>query len=75
VSGRVRGGTLELSRFMATCCAADAVPYSIKVKLPEGSDSYDENKWLRVRGKVGPGRKTVVASSVEEIDQPLDAYG
>lgn len=75
VSGRVRGGTLELSRFIATCCAADAVPYSIKVKLPEASGSYDENQWLRVRGKVGPDRKTVVASFVEEIDQPLDAYG
>jgi uncharacterized repeat protein (TIGR03943 family) len=75
VSRPPRNGTVELSRFMATCCAADAVPYSIKVTLPEGSGSYDENKWLRVRGKVGPGRKTVVASSVEEIDQPLDAYG
>ena len=50
-------------------------PVLAPVMLPEGSRSYEENRWLRVRGKVGPGRKSVVATSVEPIEQPLDAYG
>jgi uncharacterized repeat protein (TIGR03943 family) len=75
VSRPPRNGTLELSRFMATCCAADAVPYSIDVELPDATASFEENKWLRVRGKIGPRRKSVIATSVEQIDQPIDAYG
>jgi uncharacterized repeat protein (TIGR03943 family) len=75
VSREARDGTVELSRFMATCCAADAVPYSIDVRLPNTAGTLKENQWLRVRGTVGPRRKTVEAASVEEIDRPLDAYG
>jgi uncharacterized membrane protein YcgQ (UPF0703/DUF1980 family) len=60
---------------MATCCAADAVPYSIDVKLPDTAGDFEDNKWLRVRGTVGPQRKSVVATSVEPIDPPIDAYG
>jgi uncharacterized repeat protein (TIGR03943 family) len=75
VSRPPRDGTLELSRFMATCCAADAVPYSIDVELPDPTASFEENKWLRVRGTVGPRRKSVIAVSVEPIDRPIDAYG
>jgi uncharacterized repeat protein (TIGR03943 family) len=75
VSRTERDGTLELSRFMATCCAADAVPYSIDVELPENVASFDENDWVRVRGTVGPRRKTVVATSIEPTERPLDAYG
>lgn len=73
------GGGLELSRFMATCCAADAVPYSVEVLLPDGGAAFEENTWLRVRGTVAPGPGepafVVEAGSVEEIERPLDAYG
>jgi uncharacterized repeat protein (TIGR03943 family) len=79
VSRPADGGALELSRFMATCCAADAVPYSVEVRLPDGAPAFAENTWLRVRGTVapGPGEPAFVvdAESVREIERPLDAYG
>jgi uncharacterized repeat protein (TIGR03943 family) len=75
VSRPPRNGTLELARFMATCCAADAVPYAIEIKLPDATASFKENQWLRVRGTVGPRRKSVVAEAVEPIDRPVNAYG
>lgn len=75
VSRPARRGSLELSRFMATCCAADAVPYSVRIELPDAVGSFKVNQWLRVRGTVGPGRKLIVARSLEPIDRPLDAYG
>jgi uncharacterized repeat protein (TIGR03943 family) len=79
---RVRsdGDTTELSRFLASCCAADAVPYSINVRFPEGTVGYEENDWLLVRGQVmettsGTKAFQVVAEEVEKIDRPVDAYG
>jgi uncharacterized repeat protein (TIGR03943 family) len=75
VSRTERDGTVELSRFMASCCAADAVPYSIDVELPDAAASFKENDWVKVEGTVGPRRKTVEAISIEPTDRPLDAYG
>lgn len=74
------GSTLELSRFLASCCAADAVPYSINVIVPESTAGYDTNQWLLIRGEVvetASGRRAfqVVAEDVERIDRPVDAYG
>jgi uncharacterized repeat protein (TIGR03943 family) len=72
--------TVELSRFLASCCAADAMPYSVDVTLPQGSVGLGKNEWLLVRGQVvappdGERSFKVVANEVEEIDRPLDAYG
>jgi uncharacterized repeat protein (TIGR03943 family) len=75
VSRSASGGTVELSRFMASCCAADAIPYSIDVALPKGAAAPEKNAWVRVRGTVGPQRKSVIAESVEPTERPLDAYG
>jgi uncharacterized repeat protein (TIGR03943 family) len=74
------GSTLEVSRFLASCCAADAVPYSIDVILPEGTDGYEDNQWLLVRGQVvetTDGQKAfqVVGEEVEKIERPTDTYG
>jgi uncharacterized repeat protein (TIGR03943 family) len=75
VSRQARNGTIELSRFTATCCAADAVPYTIDVRLHDAADSVEQNQWLHVRGRVGPRTKSVEAESIEQIEQPVDAYG
>jgi uncharacterized repeat protein (TIGR03943 family) len=76
---RVRNdGSVELSRFMASCCAADAVPYSIDVVLPPDSVGAEKNQWLDVRGTVETGTRAafmVAADSIQPIDTPLDAYG
>ena len=75
VSRTAVDGTIELSRFMASCCAADALPYSIDVALPEGTTAPEKNDWVRVRGTVAPRREGVDAVSVEAIERPVDAYG
>jgi uncharacterized repeat protein (TIGR03943 family) len=76
---RVRDdGSIELSRFMASCCAADAVPYSIDVSLPAGGAGVEKNQWLEIRGSVETGTRTafmVEAETAKPIDRPLDAYG
>jgi uncharacterized repeat protein (TIGR03943 family) len=77
---RSDGSTLELSRFLASCCAADAVPYSVDVIVPEGTAGYEDNQWLQIRGEVaetGSRKKAfqVVAEDIERIDRPADAYG
>jgi uncharacterized repeat protein (TIGR03943 family) len=75
VSRVPRDGTMRLSRFLASCCAADAVPYSINVEVSDGV-AWEKNAWLQVRGTVETtGKIHVVADSVEAIDRPVDAYG
>jgi uncharacterized repeat protein (TIGR03943 family) len=72
--------TIELSRFLASCCAADAMPYSIDVSVPGGTANLEKNEWLLVRGTVvappdGERAFSVVADEVAEIERPLDKYG
>jgi uncharacterized repeat protein (TIGR03943 family) len=72
--------TIELSRFLASCCAADAMPYSIDVNVPGGTAGLEKNEWLLVRGTVvappdGERDFSVVADEVAEIERPLDTYG
>jgi uncharacterized repeat protein (TIGR03943 family) len=74
-------GAIELSRFLASCCAADAMPYSVDVILPSGTPRLEKNQWLQVSGQVAEeqrGKRTyfhLVADQVEPIERPVDAYG
>jgi uncharacterized repeat protein (TIGR03943 family) len=77
ISRRAGDGTLVLSRFLATCCAADAVPYS----LPVSTDlevPFKQNDWVRVSGAVktsGKYKLYVAADRIDGIDRPLNPYG
>jgi len=78
VSRRTRNGQVEISRFMATCCAADAVPYSVQVKPPDGAIDFETNQWVLVRGTVtaDPKRTFVItADKLEAADRPSNPYG
>lgn len=73
-------GSIELSRFLASCCAADAMPYSVDISLPAGTSPPEKNQWLLVRGQVveptsGGRAFSVAATEVEAIERPADAYG
>jgi uncharacterized repeat protein (TIGR03943 family) len=73
-------GTVELSRFLASCCAADAMPYSVDVELPAGAAKPEKDQWMLVRGQIveptsGERKFSVTATEAEEIDRPIDAYG
>jgi uncharacterized repeat protein (TIGR03943 family) len=67
-------GEFTLTRFYVSCCAADAIPYSVKV-TGDGTD-YAGDVWLRVRGSlVYEGEiYRLAAESVEEVEEPDNQY-
>ncbi len=71
---------LLISRFILTCCAVDAYPVGIPVKLEEKSDSYSQDIWLEIEGKmtteeIGEKRQIVIVpSNITEIPTPRDPY-
>jgi uncharacterized repeat protein (TIGR03943 family) len=76
---------LMLARFIITCCAVDAYPVGIPVKLQESRTAYPQDTWLEVAGEMmsesSPGDATqkrqlvLVAQSVKKIPTPADPYG
>ena len=62
-----------LTRFYVSCCAADAIPYSVTVR---GGGVYPDNTWLRVNGALESheGQFELVAGSIEEVDTPENPY-
>jgi len=71
---------LFLARFVITCCAADAYPVGLPVKLQGTGDKYPSDMWLEVDGKMvtetlsGKRQLTIAATSLTEIPQPKDPY-
>jgi uncharacterized repeat protein (TIGR03943 family) len=43
---------LMLSRFVITCCAVDAYPVGIPVKLETSRQTYPPDTWLEIQGKM-----------------------
>lgn len=43
---------LYLSRFILTCCAVDAYPVGIPIKLPQPRSNYPVDSWLEVEGEM-----------------------
>jgi uncharacterized repeat protein (TIGR03943 family) len=71
---------LLLSRFVITCCAADAYPISLPVKLAQGRDAYKPDTWLEIEGQMmtadlaGKRQLTIVAKTLEPILEPKNPY-
>lgn len=71
---------LLLSRFVITCCAADAYPVGLPVKLSASRQAYPADTWLEVEGKMitenlGDKRQlTIQASSLKQISEPKNPY-
>jgi putative membrane protein len=69
-------GAFELARFYVSCCAADAIPYSVVVD-PAGSEAaFERDTWLRIDGYLEQRGSdyVVVAESVRETEEPSDPY-
>lgn len=70
-----------LARFVLTCCAADAYPVGLPVKLSKGQDRYTPDTWLEIEGKMvtetinGQRQLTIAADSLKKIPQPENPYG
>jgi uncharacterized repeat protein (TIGR03943 family) len=67
-------GTLGLTRFHVSCCAADAVPFTVPLVLDPGS--RDDDEWLDVRGRLAlrDGVYVLDPESVAAVDAPSDPY-
>jgi uncharacterized repeat protein (TIGR03943 family) len=69
-----------LSRFVLTCCAADAYPIALPVKLASSSKQYKPDSWLQIQGKMatetlaGKRQLVVVASLIQPIAPPKNPY-
>jgi uncharacterized repeat protein (TIGR03943 family) len=71
---------LLLSRFVITCCAADAYPVGLPVQLTQNSQAYPQDTWLEVEGKMitqnlqNKRQLTIQASSLKPIPEPQNPY-
>lgn len=71
-----------IGRFVITCCAADAYPVGLPVKLPEGQTraTYPPDKWLEIEGQMiteeleGKRKLTIEALSLKPIPEPKNPY-
>ncbi|MBW4579496.1 MAG: TIGR03943 family protein [Tildeniella nuda ZEHNDER 1965/U140] len=69
-----------LSRFVITCCAADAYPISLPVKLSQGRDAYKPDTWLEIEGEMmtadlaGKRQLTIAAKTLKPIAEPKNPY-
>lgn len=70
-----------LARFIITCCAADAYPVGLPVKLPEGDRSaYPPDTWLSIEGQMttetlnDERRLVIAAQTLTEIPEPANPY-
>lgn len=83
-------GYIRVSRFVLTCCAADAYPVGLPVKLaesrfssredsPERSD-YPVDSWIEVEGEMTTGELSgrrqlvILPTAVTPIEEPKNPY-
>ncbi len=71
---------LTLSRFAITCCAADAYPVGLPVKLTQSRITYPPDTWLEIEGQMitdnlaGKRQLTIQASALKPIPEPKNPY-
>ena len=71
---------LMLSRFVITCCAADAYPVAITVKFSGTRQNYPQDSWFQVKGKAivetfnGSRQLVIDASEIQPIPTPKNPY-
>lgn len=73
------GEGFEISRFTASCCAADAVPSTVRVKPGPGlrSGIWPTDTWLEAVGVVrreAGGGFVLVAERASQEEEPADPY-
>jgi uncharacterized repeat protein (TIGR03943 family) len=71
---------LTLTRFVITCCAADAYPIGLPVKLSHSRQTYPPDRWFQVQGKMitetlaGKRQLVIAATSLEPIPEPANPF-
>jgi uncharacterized repeat protein (TIGR03943 family) len=69
----ITAGTFALTRFYISCCAADAVPYSVAVRADE--DLVDDT-WLRISGTLQRDEEgfVVIPEDIRPVEEPSTPY-
>lgn len=76
---RFKGDEFMVSRFVISCCAADAAPLGLLVKWPE-SGALAQDQWVEVKGQFDLGRfdgeelPVLMAESISPIETPAQPY-
>jgi uncharacterized repeat protein (TIGR03943 family) len=71
---------LMLSRFVITCCAADAYPVALPVKFTGTRETYPQDSWFQIKGKAivetlaGSRQLIIEASEIKPIPTPKNPY-
>ena len=71
---------LLISRFVITCCAADAYPVGLPVKIKGNRDAYAVDSWQEVEGRMitesldGKRQLVIEGSSFKKISKPANPY-
>lgn len=71
---------LMVSRFVLTCCAADAYPVGLPVLLNGDRGQYAPDSWIRVTGSMatatldGQRRLVIRPATVESVPEPENPY-
>lgn len=71
-----------ISRFILTCCAADAYPVGLPVRLPEGRSrsKYPQDGWFKITGEMitdelnGQRKLTISPKEIESVPEPKNPY-
>jgi uncharacterized repeat protein (TIGR03943 family) len=66
----------KLTRFYISCCAADAIPYSVVIDPASTGADPKNDDWLHVKGVIEErdGKLVVVAESVRDVKAPDTPY-
>lgn len=69
----MKEGTYSLTRFYISCCAADAVPYSVAIQADE---DLEDDTWLNITGILvgGDDGFLVQPTGIQEIEEPSTPY-
>lgn len=74
----VAEGYFALTRFYVSCCAADAIPYSVTVDPPGPivPSVYPDDRWLEIRGQLvqTDAGFTLIPHSISPVKAPDDPY-
>ncbi|MEL6382133.1 MAG: TIGR03943 family protein [Cyanobacteria bacterium J06626_18] len=71
---------LMVARFVLTCCAADAYPVGLPVKLEGDRSEFDLDSWITVQGNMmtetidGQRRLVIQSASVTSVPEPDNPY-
>lgn len=72
--------TIWLARFVVTCCAVDAQPVGVPVRLEGWRGNYAQDQWIEVEGEFkqmetqSGAQLVLVPGNVKAIEQPDDPY-